>query len=175
MTVMTTAEDTGAADIDAAMKAGDHAALVSALVRTAREAQAVLGMSSFDQRKAALHAAAGLIRKHEAAILARNEADVARAGANGISPAFIDRRPLPPARIARPAAGRARELEGGRQDEGRATRIGHAAWLGGQGAGSAGAARHRSSASARASCTPSATSSMWTLAAGTCTTTSSTA
>ncbi|MEC8765683.1 MAG: gamma-glutamyl-phosphate reductase, partial [Pseudomonadota bacterium] len=102
---MTTAADTGAADIDAAMKAGDHAALVSALVRTAREAQAALAMSSFDQRKAALHAAAGLIREHEAEILARNEADVARAGANGISPAFIDRLTLTPARIEGMAAG----------------------------------------------------------------------
>ena len=105
MTVMTTAADTCAADIDAAMKAGDHAALVSALVRTAREAQAALAMSSFDQRKAALHAAAGLIREHEAEILARNEADVARAGANGISPAFIDRLTLTPARIEAMAAG----------------------------------------------------------------------
>ena len=105
MTVMTTAADTGAADIDAAMKAGDHAALVSALVRTAHEAQAALAMSSFDQRKAALHAAAGLIREHEAEILARNEADVARAGANGISPAFIDRLTLTPARIEGMAAG----------------------------------------------------------------------
>ena len=105
MTVMTTAADTGAADIDAAMKAGDHAALVSALVRTAREAQAALAMSSFDQRKAALHAAAGLIREHEAEILARNEADIARAGANGISPAFIDRLTLTPARIEGMAAG----------------------------------------------------------------------
>ena len=105
MTVMTTAADTCAADIDAAMKAGDHAALVSALVRTAREAQAALAMSSFDQRKAALHAAAGLIREHEAEILARNEADVARAGANGISPAFIDRLTLTPARIEGMAAG----------------------------------------------------------------------
>ncbi|MGB1669316.1 MAG: glutamate-5-semialdehyde dehydrogenase, partial [Candidatus Puniceispirillaceae bacterium] len=105
MTVMTTAADTGAADIDAAMKAGDHAALVSALVRTAREAQAALAMSSFDQRKAALHAAAGLIREHEAEILARNEADVAHAGANGISPAFIDRLTLTPARIEGMAAG----------------------------------------------------------------------
>ena len=105
MTVMKTAADTGAADIDAAMKAGDHAALVSALVRTAREAQAALAMSSFDQRKAALHAAAGLIREHEAEILARNEADVARAGANGISPAFIDRLTLTPARIEGMAAG----------------------------------------------------------------------
>ena len=105
MTVMTTAADNCAADIDAAMKAGDHAALVSALVRTAREAQAALAMSSFDQRKAALHAAAGLIREHEAEILARNEADVARAGANGISPAFIDRLTLTPARIEGMAAG----------------------------------------------------------------------
>ena len=105
MTVMATAADKCAADIDAAMKAGDHAALVSALVRTAREAQAALAMSSFDQRKAALHAAAGLIREHEAEILARNEADVARAGANGISPAFIDRLTLTPARIEGMAAG----------------------------------------------------------------------
>ena len=105
MTVMTTAADTCAADIDAAMKAGDHAALVSALVRTAREAQAALAMSSFDQRRAALHAAAGLIREHETEILARNEADVARARANGISPAFIDRLTLTPARIEGMAAG----------------------------------------------------------------------
>ena len=105
MTVITTAADTDAADIDAAMKAGDHAALVSALVRTAREAQAVLALSSFDQRKAALHAAAGLIREHEAEILARNEADVARAGATGIRPAFIDRLTLTPARIEGMAAG----------------------------------------------------------------------
>ena len=105
MKVMTTAADTGAADIDAAMKAGDYVALVSALVRTAREAQAALAMSSFDQRKAALHAAAGLIRDHEAEILARNEADVARAGANGISPAFIDRLTLTPTRVEGMAAG----------------------------------------------------------------------
>jgi len=105
MTVMATAADTCTADIDAAMKAGDHAALVSALVRTAREAQAALAMSSFDQRKAALHAAAGLIREHEAEILARNEADVARAGANGISAAFIDRLTLTPARIEGMASG----------------------------------------------------------------------
>ena len=99
---MTTAQTAGR---DAATGGGDHAALISALVRTAREAQAALAMSSFDQRKAALHAAAGLIREHEAEILARNEADVARAGANGISPAFIDRLTLTPARIEGMAAG----------------------------------------------------------------------
>ena len=110
MTAMTTATDTGATetgamDIDAAMKAGDHTALVSALVRTARKAQAALAMSSFDQRKAALHAAATLIREHEAEILTRNEADVARATANGISAAFVDRLTLTPARIEGMAAG----------------------------------------------------------------------
>ena len=105
MTVMTTAANTGAADIDAAMKVGDHAALISALVRTAREAQMALAMSSFDQRKAALHAAAELISEHEAEILARNEADVVRAKANGISASFIDRLTLTPARIEGMAAG----------------------------------------------------------------------
>jgi len=105
MTVMTTAADTGATDIEAAMKAGDHAALVSALVHTAREAQAALAMSAFDQRKTALHAAAGLIREHEAEILARNEADLARARANGISAAFVDRLNLTPERVEGMAAG----------------------------------------------------------------------
>ena len=100
MTVMTTA-----ADVEAAMKAGDHAALISALVRTARAAQAALAMSSFDQRKAALHAAATLIRDNEAEILERNGSDVARARANGISAAFIDRLTLTPARIEGMAAG----------------------------------------------------------------------
>ena len=100
MTVMTTA-----ADVEAAMKAGDHAALISALVRTARAAQAALAMSSFDQRKAALHAAATLIRDNEAEILERNGSDVARARANGISAAFIDRLTLTPARIEGMEAG----------------------------------------------------------------------
>ena len=110
MTAMTTATNTGATetgamDIDTAMKADDHTALVSALVRTARKAQAALAMSSFDQRKTALHAAATLIREHEAEILTRNEADVARATANGISAAFVDRLTLTPARIEGMAAG----------------------------------------------------------------------
>ncbi|MEC8146016.1 MAG: glutamate-5-semialdehyde dehydrogenase [Pseudomonadota bacterium] len=96
---------TTAADVEAAMKAGDHAALISALVRTARAAQAALAMSSFDQRKAALHAAATLIRDNEAEILERNGSDVARARANGISAAFIDRLTLTPARIEGMAAG----------------------------------------------------------------------
>ncbi|MEC8092193.1 MAG: glutamate-5-semialdehyde dehydrogenase, partial [Pseudomonadota bacterium] len=73
--------------------------------RTARAAQAALAMSSFDQRKAALHAAATLIRDNEAEILERNGSDVARARANGISAAFIDRLTLTPARIEGMAAG----------------------------------------------------------------------
>ena len=105
MPVIPTAADTGAADIDAKMKGGDHTALVSALVRTAREAQAALAMSSFDQPKAALPAAAKLIREHEAEILTRNKIDVARARTNGISAAFIDRLTLTPARIEGMAAG----------------------------------------------------------------------
>ena len=85
---MTTAQS---ARIDAAVTAGDHAALISALVRTARESQAALALSSCQTRSAALRAAAGLIRANAAGILQRNESDVARATASGISAAFIDR------------------------------------------------------------------------------------
>ena len=99
---MTTAQTAGR---DAATGGGDHAALISALVRTAREAQAALALSGYETRKQALHAAAGLIRAHEAEILRRNEADVARATANGISAAFIDRLTLTPDRVEAMAAG----------------------------------------------------------------------
>ena len=90
---------------DAAMANGDHAALISALVETARAAQAELALSSFADRTAALHHAAALIRAHEGDILSRNESDVARAAANGITAAFIDRLTLTPARIEAMAAG----------------------------------------------------------------------
>ena len=99
---MTTAQS---ARIDAAVTAGDHAALISALVRTARESQAALALSSCQTRSAALRAAAGLIRANAAGILQRNESDVARATANGISAAFIDRLTLTQARIEAMAAG----------------------------------------------------------------------
>jgi len=88
-----------------AISGDGHAALISALVVTAREAQAALALSSYETRTSALHAAAALIRANAAEILRRNESDVARATTNGISAAFIDRLTLTPARIETMAAG----------------------------------------------------------------------
>ena len=83
----------------------DHAALISALVRDARAAQAVLAQSSYDQRVAALANAAMLIRGAAADILDRNALDVARAEDNAIGAAFIDRLTLTPDRIEAMATG----------------------------------------------------------------------
>lgn len=84
---------------------GDHAAMISALVRDARAAQSVLAQSSYDSRVAALAQAATLIRESEEAILERNALDVARATENGIGAAFIDRLTLTSDRIEAMAAG----------------------------------------------------------------------
>ena len=88
-----------------AAASSDHAELISALVRDARAAQAVLAQSSHDSRVAALANAAALIRGAATEILARNGMDVARAGENGISAAFIDRLTLTPDRVEAMAAG----------------------------------------------------------------------
>jgi len=94
-------------DISKSLLDGDHAGLISALVRTARGAQAVLALSSHEARCTALRRAAAMIRDRQDEILERNAADVARAESNGISAAFIDRLTLNPARID----GMARGLE----------------------------------------------------------------
>ena len=86
-------------DISKSLLDGDHAGLISALVRTARGAQAVLALSSHEARCNALRQAAAMIRDRQDQILERNAADVARAESNGISAAFIDRLTLNPARI----------------------------------------------------------------------------
>ena len=83
----------------------DHRELISALVRDACKAQAALALSSHATRQDALSQAASLIRSHEDEILARNAKDVARAKANGISAAFIDRLTLNPDRIEAMAKG----------------------------------------------------------------------
>ena len=84
---------------------GDHAALISALVRDARASQSVLAQSSYESRVAALSQAAALIRGSKEAILERNAMDVARATENGIGAAFIDRLTLTSDRIEAMAAG----------------------------------------------------------------------
>ena len=83
----------------------EHTALISALVRDARAAQTILAQSAYEARVAALANAATLIRGATNDILARNAADVARAEANGISAAFIDRLTLTPDRVEAMAAG----------------------------------------------------------------------
>ena len=74
-------------------------ALIDKMVKRSRAAQSSLGTSDFNTRCAALQAAATAIRAQSANILSANVQDVARAKANGISHAFIDRLTLDEARI----------------------------------------------------------------------------
>ena len=80
-------------------------ALIDKMVKRSRAAQSGLGKSDFTTRCAALQAAATAIRVQSAAILDANVKDVARASANGISHAFIDRLTLDEARIESMATG----------------------------------------------------------------------
>jgi len=68
-----------------------------------RTAQRVLAASSADQRRAALRAAADLVRGRADTVLAANAAD--RAAASGLSSALADRLALTPARLEAIAAG----------------------------------------------------------------------
>ena len=80
-------------------------ALIDNLVKRSRAAQSSLGKCDFNKRRAALQAAATAIRAQRAAILDANIQDVARANANGISGAFLDRLTLDEARIESMATG----------------------------------------------------------------------
>ena len=74
-------------------------ALIAEMVRKSRAAQSSIRRSGFAIRCAALQAAATAIRTQTATILDVNTEDVARATANGISGAFIDRLTLDHQRI----------------------------------------------------------------------------
>ena len=74
-------------------------ALIAEMVRKSRAAQSSIRRSSFAIRCAALQAAARAIRAQSATILDVNTEDVARATANGINRAFIDRLTLDHQRI----------------------------------------------------------------------------
>ena len=80
-------------------------ALIDKMVKKSRAAQSSLGKSDFATRCAALQAAAAAIRAQITAILDANVQDVARAIANGINQAFIDRLTLDEARIESMATG----------------------------------------------------------------------
>ncbi len=75
------------------------------LGRDAVAAQRVLSHSGGEQRNRALHAIAGSLRLHRAAILAANERDVSAAKAAGLGHAALDRLQLDAARIEAMAHG----------------------------------------------------------------------
>jgi len=85
---------------------GDHLArAMTALGRAARAAAADLALRPRADKDAALAAGARALRAGDAAILAANAGDVARARAAGLSEAMVDRLTLTPARIEAMAAG----------------------------------------------------------------------
>ncbi|MEP9378607.1 glutamate-5-semialdehyde dehydrogenase [Aquabacter sp. CN5-332] len=75
------------------------------LGRRARAASRSLGLASADMKTQALKAAAAAIRAAAPAILAANDEDLARARADGMSTAFLDRLALDEKRIEGIAAG----------------------------------------------------------------------
>lgn len=79
--------------------------LIPAMAARARVAARTLARTSTVQKAAALHAAAGAVRRHAPAILAANADDVAAARANGMSAAMLDRLTLDAARLKDTAAG----------------------------------------------------------------------
>ena len=85
--------------------ADETATLFAAMARSARAAAGVLARAPDATRCAALAAAAAHIRAAVPEILAANDADVARARAEGMGGAFLDRLALSPARIAAMADG----------------------------------------------------------------------
>jgi glutamate-5-semialdehyde dehydrogenase len=85
--------------------ANDPKQLVIDMGHRARAAAAVLARTPSPKKAVALEAAAAAILSQNDAILAANQGDVARATANGLSPAMIDRLTLTPERVTAMAAG----------------------------------------------------------------------
>ncbi|WGM48867.1 Gamma-glutamyl phosphate reductase [Brevundimonas sp. NIBR10] len=78
----------------------DVAAVMADMGRRARAASEAVRLASAETRSAALSAIAQALRARADSILLANAADVARARANGVTEALIDRLSLTPARIA---------------------------------------------------------------------------
>jgi len=77
----------------------DPVLTMSAMAARARAASRVLARTPTARKSAALHAAAGAIRRHAPAIIATNVDDMTRARANGLSGAMLDRLMLDTARV----------------------------------------------------------------------------
>ena len=78
----------------------DVAALMADMGRRARAASEAVRLATAETRSAALSAIAKAVRARADAILQANASDIARARANGVTEALIDRLALTPARIA---------------------------------------------------------------------------
>lgn len=88
------------------MMDGEQAfALIKDLALKSRRAQVQLGLSSNQARQGVLHTAAKLIRKASTDLLAANQLDEARANAQGMAVAMLDRLRLTPDRIEAMAQG----------------------------------------------------------------------
>lgn len=79
--------------------------LFAGMARAAREAAHALARADAVAKARALEAAAAAIRRHQAAILAANDEDVAATRAGGRAAAFLDRLALTPARVEAMARG----------------------------------------------------------------------
>jgi glutamate-5-semialdehyde dehydrogenase len=89
----------------ASSAAGDIAAEMAGIGRSARAAARVLATASTEDKNRALRTAAAALRRNEAAILAENALDVAGMKKEGAAASFIDRLTLTPARIEAMAKG----------------------------------------------------------------------
>ena len=83
----------------------DTAAYIRDMATRARAAAAELAKMTTDEKNAALLAIADALEAHRGEIAAANDADVARAKENGISPSMLDRLTLTPARFDAMVAG----------------------------------------------------------------------
>ena len=84
---------------------GGLRAEMAAIGRAARQAARALANASSADKDKALRAAAAAIRARQAQILAANAEDMAKARAEGLTPAMLDRLQLTPARIEAMAKG----------------------------------------------------------------------
>ncbi|CAN5347612.1 glutamate-5-semialdehyde dehydrogenase [soil metagenome] len=78
----------------------DVAALMADMGRRARASGDAVRLAGSETRSASLTAIASALRAHAEAILSANAKDIARARANGMTEALIDRLALSPARVA---------------------------------------------------------------------------
>lgn len=79
-------------------------ALIADMGARARAAAAIVSQASTAAKSAALQHAASALRENRDTILSANESDMTRGGANGLSPALLDRLKLDPERIENIAA-----------------------------------------------------------------------